>query len=162
MRGGRDGAEIGYPQRPLRVLCAKPSFMGAEHGIIFSWAIYYFDFVTKCEHALRLDCQGAPSLWHCREGCLACPTVSFLRRVHRCLDLVSFARSGAFPLTSITPMPSPPHFASAFYALGAVACWGVSDFLGGNTAKRFNSFFLTINFSPFFKKVKNLCLPSRL
>ncbi len=41
-------------------------------------------------------------------------------------------------------MALPPHFASATYALGAVACWGVSDFLGGNTAKRFNSFFLAM------------------
>jgi drug/metabolite transporter (DMT)-like permease len=39
-------------------------------------------------------------------------------------------------------MTSPPNLASATYALGAVACWGVSDFLGGHTAKRFNAFFL--------------------
>jgi drug/metabolite transporter (DMT)-like permease len=41
-------------------------------------------------------------------------------------------------------MPVPPHFTSALYALGAVVCWGISDFLGGNTAKRFNSFFLAM------------------
>jgi len=41
-------------------------------------------------------------------------------------------------------MPVPPHLASALYALGAVVCWGISDFLGGNTAKRFNSFFLAM------------------
>jgi drug/metabolite transporter (DMT)-like permease len=41
-------------------------------------------------------------------------------------------------------MTLPAHFASATYALGAVACWGVSDFLGGHTAKRFNSFFLAM------------------
>jgi drug/metabolite transporter (DMT)-like permease len=41
-------------------------------------------------------------------------------------------------------MTLPPHLASATYALGAVACWGVSDFLGGHTAKRFNSFFLAM------------------
>jgi drug/metabolite transporter (DMT)-like permease len=41
-------------------------------------------------------------------------------------------------------MPLPAHFASAIYALGAVGCWGVSDFLGGHTAKRFNSFFLAM------------------
>lgn len=41
-------------------------------------------------------------------------------------------------------MSPPPDFTSALYALGAVGCWGVSDFLGGNTAKRFNSFFLAM------------------
>jgi drug/metabolite transporter (DMT)-like permease len=41
-------------------------------------------------------------------------------------------------------MPAPAHFASAIYALGAVVCWGISDFLGGSTAKRFNSFFLAM------------------
>jgi drug/metabolite transporter (DMT)-like permease len=41
-------------------------------------------------------------------------------------------------------MTLPAHFASATYALGAVCCWGVSDFLGGHTAKRFNSFFLAM------------------
>ena len=39
-------------------------------------------------------------------------------------------------------MNLPAHLASAFYALGAVGCWGVSDFVGGHTAKRFNTFFL--------------------
>jgi drug/metabolite transporter (DMT)-like permease len=39
-------------------------------------------------------------------------------------------------------MPAPAQLSSAIYALGAVGCWGVSDFLGGHTAKRFNSFFL--------------------
>jgi len=39
-------------------------------------------------------------------------------------------------------MSTPAPFASAIYALGGVACWGVSDFVGGHTAKRFNSFFL--------------------
>ncbi len=39
-------------------------------------------------------------------------------------------------------MAAPAQFASALYSLGAVGCWGVSDFLGGHTAKRFNSFFL--------------------
>ena len=33
-------------------------------------------------------------------------------------------------------------FTSAFYALGTVCCWGVSDFLGGYTARKFNSFLL--------------------
>src|SRR6266496_6711585 len=32
--------------------------------------------------------------------------------------------------------------ASAGYALGAVCTWGVSDFLGGYTARRFQAFFL--------------------
>src|SRR6476469_9941558 len=32
--------------------------------------------------------------------------------------------------------------ASASYALGAVCTWGVSDFLGGYTARRFQAFFL--------------------
>jgi len=39
-------------------------------------------------------------------------------------------------------MSLPAQFAAAIYALGAVGCWGVSDFVGGHTAKRFNSFFL--------------------
>jgi drug/metabolite transporter (DMT)-like permease len=39
-------------------------------------------------------------------------------------------------------MLAPAHFPSAVYALGTVCCWGVSDFLGGYTARRFNSFFL--------------------
>src|SRR5258708_21352136 len=39
-------------------------------------------------------------------------------------------------------MTVPTQFASAIYALGAVGCWGISDFLGGHTAKRFNSFLL--------------------
>lgn len=33
---------------------------------------------------------------------------------------------------------------SAIYALGTVSCWGVSDFLGGYTARKFNSFFLAL------------------
>lgn len=33
-------------------------------------------------------------------------------------------------------------FASSAYALGAVCTWGVSDFLGGYTARRFHAFFL--------------------
>lgn len=32
--------------------------------------------------------------------------------------------------------------ASSAYALGTVCCWGVSDFLGGYTARRFQPFFL--------------------
>jgi drug/metabolite transporter (DMT)-like permease len=39
-------------------------------------------------------------------------------------------------------MTLPTNLASAAYALGAVACWGFSDFIGGHTARRFNSFFL--------------------
>jgi drug/metabolite transporter (DMT)-like permease len=39
-------------------------------------------------------------------------------------------------------MPAPAQLASALFALGAVGCWGVSDFLGGHTAKHFNAFFL--------------------
>src|SRR5947207_10178770 len=34
------------------------------------------------------------------------------------------------------------HLSSAAYALGAVCTWGVSDFLGGYTARRFQAFFL--------------------
>jgi drug/metabolite transporter (DMT)-like permease len=41
-------------------------------------------------------------------------------------------------------MPLPAHYASATYALGAVCCWGISDFLGGYTARKFNSFFLAM------------------
>jgi drug/metabolite transporter (DMT)-like permease len=33
-------------------------------------------------------------------------------------------------------------FTSSLYALGAVCTWGVSDFLGGYTARRFHAFFL--------------------
>jgi drug/metabolite transporter (DMT)-like permease len=39
-------------------------------------------------------------------------------------------------------MSNPAQLTSAFYALGAVGAWGISDFLGGYTARRFNSFFL--------------------
>ena len=35
-----------------------------------------------------------------------------------------------------------PQFASASYAMGAVLTWGVSDFLGGYVARRFQAFFL--------------------
>ena len=35
-----------------------------------------------------------------------------------------------------------PHIASASYALGAVCTWGISDFVGGYTARRFQEFFL--------------------
>ncbi len=40
-------------------------------------------------------------------------------------------------------MPVPAQLSSAIYALGAVGCWGISDFLGGYTARRFNAFLLT-------------------
>src|SRR5689334_21567617 len=33
-------------------------------------------------------------------------------------------------------------FASVVYALGAFLTWGISDFVGGYTARRFNSFYL--------------------
>ena len=46
-------------------------------------------------------------------------------------------------LLSFPRMPVPAQFSSAIYALGAVGAWGVSDFLGGYTARRFNSFFLS-------------------
>src|SRR5437899_2279838 len=39
-------------------------------------------------------------------------------------------------------MAASAQFTSAIYALGAVCTWGTSDFLGGHTARRFNSFFL--------------------
>jgi drug/metabolite transporter (DMT)-like permease len=39
-------------------------------------------------------------------------------------------------------MQAPAQVASASYALGAVCTWGVSDFLGGYVARRFNSFLL--------------------
>src|SRR6266851_2183253 len=41
-------------------------------------------------------------------------------------------------------MAASAQFTSAVYALGAVCTWGVSDFLGGYTARRFNSFFLAM------------------
>lgn len=39
-------------------------------------------------------------------------------------------------------MSLPAHSASAFYALGAVCAWGISDFIGGYTARKFQAFFL--------------------
>jgi drug/metabolite transporter (DMT)-like permease len=39
-------------------------------------------------------------------------------------------------------MAANAQIASAAYALGAVCTWGVSDFLGGYTARRFQAFFL--------------------
>ena len=39
-------------------------------------------------------------------------------------------------------MSAPPQLSSVLYALGAFCAWGVSDFVGGYTARRFNSFFL--------------------
>ena len=39
-------------------------------------------------------------------------------------------------------MPASAQFASVLYALGAFLNWGVSDFVGGYTARRFNSFYL--------------------
>jgi drug/metabolite transporter (DMT)-like permease len=39
-------------------------------------------------------------------------------------------------------MPSSAQLASVLYALGAFLTWGISDFLGGYTARRFNSFYL--------------------
>jgi drug/metabolite transporter (DMT)-like permease len=41
-------------------------------------------------------------------------------------------------------MLTPNQFPSAVYTLGTVCCWGVSDFLGGYTARKFNSFFLAL------------------
>lgn len=35
-------------------------------------------------------------------------------------------------------------YASVMYAIGTVCCWGVSDFLGGYTSRRFNSFLLAL------------------
>jgi drug/metabolite transporter (DMT)-like permease len=39
-------------------------------------------------------------------------------------------------------MPAPLQLASTFYALGSFGMWGVSDFIGGYTARRFQPFFL--------------------
>ena len=39
-------------------------------------------------------------------------------------------------------MPTSAQLASVLYALGAFLTWGISDFLGGYTARRFNSFYL--------------------
>jgi drug/metabolite transporter (DMT)-like permease len=39
-------------------------------------------------------------------------------------------------------MSAPPQLASTLYALGSFGTWGVSDFLGGYIAKRFQPFFL--------------------
>src|SRR5262249_58925336 len=46
--------------------------------------------------------------------------------------------------TLILFMTLPAQIPSAVYALGTVCCWGVSDFLGGYTSRRFNSFFLAM------------------
>lgn len=39
-------------------------------------------------------------------------------------------------------MSAPAQFSSTLYALGSFFTWGISDFLGGYTARRFNSFLL--------------------
>jgi drug/metabolite transporter (DMT)-like permease len=39
-------------------------------------------------------------------------------------------------------MSAPAQLTSSFYALGSFATWGISDFLGGYVARRFNSFLL--------------------
>jgi drug/metabolite transporter (DMT)-like permease len=39
-------------------------------------------------------------------------------------------------------MPASTQLASVLYALGAFLSWGISDFVGGYTARRFNSFYL--------------------
>lgn len=39
-------------------------------------------------------------------------------------------------------MSLPPQSTSALFAMGAVCTWGLSDFIGGYTARRFESFFL--------------------
>jgi drug/metabolite transporter (DMT)-like permease len=39
-------------------------------------------------------------------------------------------------------VPAPAQLVSPLYALGAVCSWGISDFVGGYTARRFHSFFL--------------------
>jgi drug/metabolite transporter (DMT)-like permease len=39
-------------------------------------------------------------------------------------------------------MPVSAQLVSIFYALGAFLSWGISDFVGGYTARRFNSFYL--------------------
>src|SRR5438105_1390921 len=39
-------------------------------------------------------------------------------------------------------MPASPQLVSVLYALGAFLTWGISDFVGGYTARRFNSFYL--------------------
>jgi drug/metabolite transporter (DMT)-like permease len=39
-------------------------------------------------------------------------------------------------------MPPSPQLAPVLYALGAFLSWGISDFVGGYTARRFNSFYL--------------------
>ena len=41
-------------------------------------------------------------------------------------------------------MPGPSQIPSSIYALYAVCAWGISDFLGGYTSRRFNSFFLAM------------------
>jgi drug/metabolite transporter (DMT)-like permease len=41
-------------------------------------------------------------------------------------------------------MVFPGQSASTIHALGTVCCWGVSDFLGGYTSRKFNSFFLAL------------------
>jgi drug/metabolite transporter (DMT)-like permease len=41
-------------------------------------------------------------------------------------------------------MALPANVPSGIYTLGTVCCWGVSDFLGGYTSRKFNSFFLAL------------------
>ena len=58
----------------------------------------------------------------------------------------SIAQQESRPLRSATldahPMIAPVQLASPLFALGTVCSWGVSDFLGGYTARRFEPFLL--------------------
>lgn len=56
-------------------------------------------------------------------------------------DAVSNAQSNSATL-DLQAMTSGLQTSSALYALGAVGTWGVSDFIGGYTARRFQAFFL--------------------
>ena len=40
-------------------------------------------------------------------------------------------------------MPASAQFAPTAFSLGAVVCWGISDFLGGFGARRVNVFLMT-------------------
>ena len=62
---------------------------------------------------------------------------SFLVHIAKKASSICYSR-----LILLFPMAITGQSTSSLYALGAVCTWGVSDFLGGYTARRFHAFFL--------------------
>jgi len=72
--------------------------------------------------------------------------VGILRLRHRfAFALCGFARedTGEFTIIMIVIMMIANSNAAAGFALGSMACWGVSDFIGGYATRRANAFVLT-------------------